>query len=145
MDGSGDGGTRVTTSALDIRCITCGVSCSPSCGVVLDSITCCPRCVESFRESEELPLNLSTLIDWIPARADTFEPVGSTSSRAEAQWVVLVARNQPDLLEHLEGAFATDEKVEVVIDRRKDYSRNPPGLEERLRIHGAAVVPRRRS
>lgn len=145
MHGSGDGGGRATTSAPVIRCITCGVSRSPSCGVVLDSITCCPRCAESFRETEEAPLSLSALIDWIPARADTLEPNGRTSSRADAPWVVVVARNQPDLLDHLEDAFGTDEKVEIVIDRRKDYSRNPPGLEERLRIHGAAVVPRRRS
>lgn len=145
MDGSGDGGRRATTSAPVIRCITCGVSRSPSCGVILDSITCCPRCAESFRETEEAPLSLSTLIGWIPACAGTSGSNGSTSSEAEAPWVVVVARNQPDLLDHLENAFGTDEKVEIVIDRRRDYSRNPPGLEERLRIHGAAVVPRRRS
>jgi hypothetical protein len=141
--GSGDAETEVTTSMPDIRCITCGASSSPSCGVVLDSIICCPRCAESFRESEEVPLSLSTLIGRIPTGADMLEPVGSTSSEAAVQWVVLVARNQPDLLEHLESAFASDEKVEIVIDRRRDYSRNPPGLEERLRIHGAAVVRRR--
>jgi hypothetical protein len=143
--GSGDTGTAVTTSMADIRCITCGASSfSPSCGVALDSITCCPRCAESLRESEEVHLSLSTLLGRVPTGADTLEPVGSTSSEAAGQWVVLVARNQPDLLEHLETAFATDEKVQIVIDRRSDYSRNPPGLEERLRIHGAAVVRRRR-
>jgi hypothetical protein len=144
MKGSGDGGAPVTAPAPDIRCITCGVSSSPSCGVVLDSITCCPRCAESFRDSEDVAPRLSTLIGGSPARADTFEPAGSTSVQAEAEWVVLVARNEPELLEHLAAAFATDEKVEIVIDRRKDFSRNPRGLEERLRIHGAAVIPRRR-
>ena len=29
------------------------------------------------------------------------------------------------------------------MDRRKDYSRNPPGMEDRLRTHGAAVIKRR--
>ena len=32
---------------------------------------------------------------------------------------------------------------EIMIDRRKDYARNPPGMEERLRTHGAAVIRRR--
>jgi hypothetical protein len=141
--GSGDAGTLVTTSMPSIRCITCGASSSsPSCAVALDSITCCPRCAESFRESEEVPLSLSTLLGRVPTGADTLEPVGSTSSGAAVRWVILVARNQPDLLVHLETAFATDEKVEIVIDRRSDDSRNPPWLEERLRIHGAAVVRR---
>ena len=41
-------------------------------------------------------------------------------------------------------AFARDDKVVTVMDRRKDYSRNPPGMEDRLRIHGAAVIKRQR-
>jgi hypothetical protein len=30
------------------------------------------------------------------------------------------------------------------VDRRRDFRRNPPGVEERLRIHGAVVVRRPR-
>jgi hypothetical protein len=59
-----------------------------------------------------------------------------------SQWIILVARDQPDLFAHLVRAFAGDDKVEIIMDRRKDYRRNPPGVEERLRIHGAAVVKR---
>ena len=59
-----------------------------------------------------------------------------------SQWIILVARDQPDLFAHLARAFAGDDKVEIILDRRKDYRRNPPGVEERLRIHGAAVVKR---
>jgi hypothetical protein len=62
----------------------------------------------------------------------------------EAPWIILVARDQPDLFRHLAQAFAGDDKIEIIVDRRKDLRRNPPGVEERLRIHGAAVVKRPR-
>lgn len=64
--------------------------------------------------------------------------------RQVTSWVILVARDEPDLFAHLVRAFIRDDKVEVIRDRRKDYSRNPPGMEERLRTHGAAVVKRHR-
>ena len=56
------------------------------------------------------------------------------------EWIVLVARDQPDLHAHLCRAFSRDQKVEIVMDRRRSPRRNPPWLEDRLRIHGAAVV-----
>ena len=71
------------------------------------------------------------------------EPPLAQTLENEAPWVILVARDQPDLFAHLLGAFAGDDKVELVLDRREDYSRNPPGLEDRLRTHGAAVIRRR--
>jgi hypothetical protein len=88
-------------------------------------------------------LSLSAPAAWIWARAEEEEPSCARTPENEALWVVLVARDQPDLFAHLLGAFARDDKVEIVLDRRRDYSRNPPGLEDRLRTHGAAVVRRR--
>ena len=72
------------------------------------------------------------------AAASPYPPV-----RDSAQWLILVARDQADLYGHLVRAFSRDDKVQILMDRRKDYSRNPPGMEERLRIHGAAVIRRR--
>ena len=60
-----------------------------------------------------------------------------------ALWLILVAKDQADLYGHLVRAFSRDDKVQILLDRRRDYSRNPPGMEERLRIHGAAVIRRR--
>jgi len=39
-------------------------------------------------------------------------------------------------------SFGKDDKVEGILDRRKDCWRNPPGIEGRLRTHGAVVVKR---
>jgi hypothetical protein len=53
-----------------------------------------------------------------------------------------VARNQSALYSHLLQAFARDEKVEILLDRRRDLSRNPPAVIDRLSTHGAALVRR---
>ena len=37
-------------------------------------------------------------------------------------------------------AFARDAKVSVVLDRRKDDSRNSPQVTHRLRTHGAVII-----
>jgi len=43
------------------------------------------------------------------------------------RWIILVAAGQEDLYEHLCGALRADEQVEVIMDRRRDHGRNPPG------------------
>jgi hypothetical protein len=58
------------------------------------------------------------------------------------QWLIIVARGQADLYSHLVQAFSRDAKVRVVLDRRKDDSRNSPEVTHRLRTHGAVIVRR---
>ncbi len=55
-------------------------------------------------------------------------------------WLIVVARNQTELYTHLLQAFSRDEKVRVILDRRKDDSRNPPQIAHRLRTHGAVII-----
>ena len=86
---------------------------------------------------------LSAPAAWIWPRSARGVPDGRVLED-KAQWIILVAKGQPDLFAHLVRAFARDDKVAIVMDRRKDYSRNPPGMEDRLRIRGAAVVKRQR-
>jgi hypothetical protein len=62
------------------------------------------------------------------------------SSEPGKRWVIVVARGQVDLYTHLLQAFSRDRKVRVILDRRKDESRNPPQIAHRLRTHGAVVV-----
>jgi hypothetical protein len=58
------------------------------------------------------------------------------------RWIILVARDQPDLYAHLKSAFTGDHKVEVVLDRRENDSRNPAWVNERLRSQGAVIIRR---
>lgn len=58
------------------------------------------------------------------------------------QWLIIVARGQSDLYAHLVQAFSRDTKVRVVLDRRKDDSRNSPQVTHRLRTHGAVIIRR---
>jgi hypothetical protein len=37
-------------------------------------------------------------------------------------------------------AFSRDSKVQVILDRRKDDSRNSPQITHRLRTHGAVII-----
>lgn len=61
---------------------------------------------------------------------------GLTSKR----WLIVVARGQTDLYDHLVQAFSRDGKVRVILDRRKDDSRNSPQVTHRLRTHGAVII-----
>lgn len=61
---------------------------------------------------------------------------GQTAKR----WLVVVARGQTDLYAHLVQAFSRDGKVRVILDRRKDDSRNSPQVAHRLRTHGAVII-----
>lgn len=68
--------------------------------------------------------------------ADKVGGVGPVGKR----WLVVVARGQVDLYAHLVQAFARDGKVRVILDRRKDDSRNSPQVTHRLRTHGAVII-----
>jgi len=60
--------------------------------------------------------------------------------QAAKRWLIVVARGQADLYSHLVQAFARDGKVRVILDRRKDDSRNSPQVTQRLRTHGAVII-----
>ena len=59
---------------------------------------------------------------------------------ADRRWLIVVARGQADLYAHLVQAFSRDSKVRVILDRRKDDSRNSPQVTHRLRTHGAVII-----
>ena len=62
------------------------------------------------------------------------------NGRPTQRWLIVVSRTQADLYEHLVQAFSRDNKVRVILDRRKDDSRNSPQINHRLRTHGAVVI-----
>jgi hypothetical protein len=63
-----------------------------------------------------------------------------TNGHPAKRWLVVVARGQTDLYAHLVQAFSRDGKVKVILDRRKDDSRNSPQVTHRLRTHGAVII-----
>ena len=123
-------------------CIRCGVSCCSTCSYTLDAVVYCTRCAESImspadaREASPVPAGSI----WPQSSAGPSS--GPAKSGDKIRWIILVARDQPELFEHLTRAFANDDKVEVILDRRRNFRRNPPAMEERLRVHGAAIVRR---
>lgn len=62
-----------------------------------------------------------------------------TSGQIPKRWLIVVARGQADLYTHLAQAFSRDSKVRVILDRRKDDTRNSPQITHRLRTHGAVI------
>ena len=58
----------------------------------------------------------------------------------DKRWLIVVARGQTDLYAHLVQAFSRDSMVRVIMDRRKDDSRNAPQVTHRLRTHGAVII-----
>jgi len=56
------------------------------------------------------------------------------------RWLIVVARGQTELYAHLVQAFSRDSKVRVILDRRRDDSRNSPQVTHRLRTHGAVII-----
>lgn len=62
------------------------------------------------------------------------------NGHAGKRWIIVVARGQTDLYTHLVQAFSRDGKVQVILDRRKDDSRNSPHVAHRLRTHGAVII-----
>jgi hypothetical protein len=63
-----------------------------------------------------------------------------TNGQSNKRWLIVVARGQADLYAHLVQAFSRDGKVRVILDRRKDDSRNSPQVTHRLRTHGAVII-----
>jgi hypothetical protein len=131
-------GNSVTSPLDELHCVKCAGRCCPSCAFAFESATYCGRCADSLLDAEGVPLRVSAPRPR-SAKSETDDDGDKTP------WVILVARDQPDLFSHLVRAFARDDKVEVIMDRRKNYSRNPPGMEDRLRTHGASVIKRRPS
>ena len=72
----------------------------------------------------------------MPESDDKHHSDGQSAQR----WLIVVARGQADLYSHLVQAFARDTKVRVILDRRKDDSRNSPQVTHRLRTHGAVII-----
>ena len=70
---------------------------------------------------------------------DPVETVTAVAQKNYQRWKAV----QEEVFSRLPRPFSRDDKVQILLDRRRDYSRNPPGMEERLRIHGAAVIRRR--
>jgi hypothetical protein len=62
------------------------------------------------------------------------------NGHAAKRWLIVVARGQTELYSHLVQAFARDTKVRVILDRRKDDTRNSPQVTHRLRTHGAVII-----
>ena len=134
----------LSSSADERTCIKCGTACCSACAYSLKSATYCDGCAQSILDGEGVPLTLSHVEpDSRPAPTEGARQRPHTLVRDSAQWLILVAKDQADLYGHLVRAFSRDDKVQILLDRRRDYSRNPPGMEERLRIHGAAVIRRR--
>ena len=142
-------GSRMLSSSADARnCMKCGIACCSACAYSLESATYCARCAESILDGEGVPLTLPHVEpeSWPPPTEGAQRPpLTLVRGGDSAQWLILVAKDQADLYGHLVRAFSRDDKVQILLDRRRDYSRNPPGMEERLRTHGAAVIRRRSS
>jgi hypothetical protein len=68
------------------------------------------------------------------------DPESHQNGQASKRWLIVVARGQADLYAHLVQAFSRDGKVRVILDRRKDDSRNSPQVTHRLRTHGAVII-----
>ena len=132
-------GSAIVSPDRALVCVRCRAACCPVCVYVFESASYCTRCAETLVDQRLPSVDESTTRSSSPAK------LGPTDSSQSAEWIILVARDQGDLFSHLERAFARDSKVEIILDRRKDYRRNPSGVEERLRIHGAVVVKRSRT
>jgi len=67
---------------------------------------------------------------------------GTPSRSSPARWIILIARGQDDLYEHLACAFERDPQVDVILDRREDLHRNPATVIANLRTRGVVVIRR---
>ncbi len=132
-------GKRITTPEQRLACVRCASACCLACAFSLDAFTYCRPCGERILEARGGPLDLRW---WEPGRVPETRAGELRTQAGGRPWIVVVARDQPDLYAHLVRAFARDDKVEVVLDRRRGLSRNPPDMADRLRVQGAAVVRR---
>ena len=81
-----------------------------------------------------------SLLPTDPAMKPMPDPESHHNGQASKRWLIVVARGQADLYAHLVQAFSRDGKVRVILDRRKDDSRNSPQVTHRLRTHGAVII-----
>jgi hypothetical protein len=70
------------------------------------------------------------------------QPKGQAAGQGK-RWLIVVAQGETELYNHLAQAFATDDKVRVILDRRGDDSRNSPQIAHRLRTHGVVIIQER--
>jgi hypothetical protein len=133
-------GSTLGPGSPSLRCIKCGLACCSTCSYVLGSAACCTRCAESVLAAHGASVAPAapdpTPRSWLRAElAASTQPVGTS------QWIILVARDQPDLFAHLALSFAGDDKVDVVLDRG-NLAAAHHAIEERLRLRGVAVLKR---
>lgn len=74
-------------------------------------------------------------------------PTEGQTERGVARYVIIVARDQPGLYEHLKLTFAADKKVEVILDRRQPDQRladrrHLSEVDDQLRSLGWALTRR---
>ncbi len=136
-------GSRILAGNDERVCVKCGIACCAGCAFSVESATYCTRCAESILEMGGNPLDSLQAAPGAARESERQPPRPAVRGSDSARWLILVAKDQRDLYGHLVRAFSRDDKVQILMDRRKDYSRNPPGMEERLRTHGAAVIRRR--
>jgi hypothetical protein len=86
----------------------------------------------------EMAFPLLSLCRDMKLMPDPQEP--QLNDQATKRWLIVVAQGQADLYAHLVQAFSRDGKVRVILDRRKDHSRNSPEVTHRLRTHGAVII-----
>jgi hypothetical protein len=67
-------------------------------------------------------------------------PLVAKAPRRDCRWVVLVAGDEVGVYSHLRDALRNDPKVQVILDRHENHSRNPEWVNERLRAHEAVVI-----
>jgi hypothetical protein len=133
-------GCTLGSCSTGLRCIKCGLACCSACSYVLGSAACCTRCAESVLAARRASL--------APAAPDPTsrswrgpEPTALAQRIGTSQWIILVARDDPDLFAHLARSFAGDDKVEVILDR-ENLGAAHQAIEERLRLRGVAVLKR---
>ena len=135
-------GSEVGSRSPEVRCVECGIICCSICSYTVGSATRCTRCADSLLDAQRAPHAPLTPDGSAPRWSPGTKPSARKKSGGKSRWIILVAHDQSDLFAHLARSFAGDDEVEIILDRRKAYRRNPPRVEERLRTHGAAIVKR---
>jgi len=59
------------------------------------------------------------------------------------RYLLIVARTEPDLWRYLKDNFAGDQKVEVILDRRRAERRRQPGIDKDLTYRFLVIVRQR--
>ena len=138
------------TSAIASKC---GIRCCSACAYSLEVShvlrRLCrihPRCAGRARSTLSRTSMRRTRASIAATNGARQRPHTSRASDS-AQWLILVAKDQADLYGHLVSAFSRDDKVQILLDRRRDYSRDPPrrgGAPSRVRRAARDSPPRRK-